>query len=40
MLKKAALARLLKSERLPKIKFLKKLSKIYSALLYCLFNEN
>jgi hypothetical protein len=38
--KKAAVARLLKSERIEKLKFLKKLSNIYSALLYCLFNEN
>ena len=37
--KKAALNRLLKSEREDKIKFLKKLSTIYSALLYTLFNE-
>ena len=38
--KKAALSQLLKSEREVKIKFLKQLSRIYSALLYCLFNEN
>ena len=38
--KKAALARLLKSEREVKIKFLKKLSSIFSSLLYCLFNED
>jgi hypothetical protein len=38
--KKAALARLLKSEREAKLKFLKKLSNVYSSLLYCLFNEN
>ena len=38
--KKAALARLLKSEREQKLQFLKKLSGIYSALLYCLFNED
>ena len=38
--KKAALARLLKSERQEKLKFLKKLCGVYSALLYCLFNEN
>ena len=38
--KKAALARLLKSEREVKIKFLKKLSPIFSSLLYCLFNED
>lgn len=38
--KKAALSRLLKSERVDKLKFLKQLSSIYSALLYCLFNEN
>ena len=38
--KKAALARLLKSEREQKVQFLKKLSGIYSALLYCLFNED
>ena len=38
--KKAALQRLLKSEREQKIKFLKQLSSIYSALLYCLFNES
>ena len=37
--KKAALARLLKSERDTKMKFLKQLSAIYSALLYCLFNQ-
>jgi hypothetical protein len=37
--KKAALSRLLKSERSDKLKFLKQLSSIYSALLYCLFNE-
>ena len=37
--KKAALSRLLKSERVLKIKFLKQLSAIYSPLLYCLFNE-
>ena len=38
--KKAALSRLLKSEREEKMKFLKKLSTLYSALLHCLFNEN
>jgi hypothetical protein len=38
--KKAALSRLLKSERLTKLKFLRKLSNVYSSLLYCLFNEN
>ena len=37
--KKAALARLLKSERSEKLKFLKQLSSIYSSLLYCLFIE-
>ena len=37
--KKAAVNRLLKSEREPKLKFLKQLSSIFSALLYCLFNE-
>jgi len=38
--KKAALARLLKSERETKLKFLKQLSNVYASLLYCLFNEN
>ena len=38
--KKAALSRMLKSERENKLKFLKQFSSIYSALLYCLFNEN
>ncbi len=38
--KKAAVSRLLKSERAEKLKFLKKLSALYSFLLYCLFNEN
>ena len=38
--KKAALSRLLQSERIDKVNFLKQLSSIYSALLYCLFNEN
>ena len=37
--KKAAVNRLLKSERQEKLKFLKSLSAIYSALLYGLFNE-
>ncbi len=37
--KKAAVSRLLKSERVSKLKFLKQLSPVYSALLYCLFNE-
>ena len=37
--KKAAFSRMLKSERSEKLKFLKQLSSIYSALLYCLFNE-
>ena len=38
--KKAALRRLIKSERQDKIIFLKKLAGVYSALLYCLFNED
>jgi hypothetical protein len=38
--KKAALKRLLNNDREVKLKFLKKLSSIYSALLYCLFNED
>ncbi len=38
--KKAAVSRLLKSERIEKLKFLKQLSSLYPALLYCLFNEN
>ena len=38
--KKAALNRLLHGERLDKLKFLRKLSSIYSSILYCLFNEN
>ena len=38
--KKAALKRLLNTDREAKLKFLKKLSSIFSALLYCLFNEN
>jgi hypothetical protein len=37
--KKAAFTRLLQSERSAKLTFLRKLSSIYSALLYCLFNE-
>jgi hypothetical protein len=37
--KKAAVSRLLKSERGEKIKFLRQLSSVYSPLLYCLFNE-
>ena len=37
--KKAALARLIRGEREAKIKFLKKLSSVYGALLYVLFNE-
>ncbi len=37
--KKAQVARLLKSERAEKLKFLRQLSNVYSALLYCLFNE-
>ena len=37
--KRAAVNRLLKSERDQKLKFLKQLSSIFSALLYCLFNE-
>ena len=37
--KQAALRRLLQSERNEKLKFLKKLSSIYSFLLGCLFNE-
>ena len=38
--KKASLKRLLNSDRETKLKFLKKLSAVYSVLLYCLFNEN
>ena len=37
--KKSAVSKLLKAEREIKLKFLKQLSSIYSALLYCLFNE-
>ena len=38
--KKSTVNKLLKAERAVKIKFLKQLSNVYSALLYCLFNEN
>ena len=38
--KKSNLQRLLKSERVAKLKFLKNFSAIYSSILYCLFNEN
>ena len=38
--KKAAITRLLKSERQEKLKFLKQLSAIFSPLLHCLFNED
>ena len=38
--KKSAVIKLLKAERAVKMKFLKQLSNVYSALLYCLFNEN
>ena len=38
--KKAALKRLLNNDREAKLKFLKKLSSVYSAILYCLFNED
>jgi hypothetical protein len=38
--KKAALARLLKSERVQKLKFLRQLAVVYPALLFCLFNES
>lgn len=38
--KKAALSRLLKSERITKMKFLKQLSAVFAPLLHCLFNEN
>ena len=38
--KKAPLNRLLQGERVEKLKFLRKLSSIYSAILYFLFNEN
>ena len=38
--KKAALKRLLNTDREAKLKFLKKLSSVFLALLYCLFNEN
>jgi cell division protein FtsB len=38
--KRAAVNRLLQSERENKLKFLKSLSGIFSALLYCLFNES
>ena len=38
--KKAAVKRLLKSERLQKLKFLKQLSSVFSPLLDCLFNED
>ena len=38
--KKSALVRLLQAERPEKLKFLKQLSAIYPALLYCLFNED
>ena len=37
--KKSAVIKLLKAEREVKIKFLKQLSNVFSALLYCLFNE-
>jgi len=37
--KKAAVQRLLKSDRHLKLQFLKKLSGVFSVLLYCLFNE-
>jgi hypothetical protein len=37
--KKAALARLLKGERIEKLKFLRQLTPVFAALLYCLFNE-
>lgn len=37
--KKAALHRLLQSERKVKLKFLIHLCNVYSYLLYCLFNE-
>jgi thiaminase len=37
--KKAALSRLLKSERITKMKFLKQISAVFGPLLYCLFNE-
>ena len=37
--KKSVVSRLLKADRQTKIKFLKQLSAVYSALLYCLFNE-
>ena len=38
--KKSAVSRLLKADRQAKLKFLKQLSSIYSALLFCLFNES
>ena len=38
--KKSALRKLLNGEREMKVKFLQKLSPIFSAFLYCLFNEN
>ena len=37
--KKSAVSKLLKAERETKLKFLKKLSSVYSPLLYCLFNQ-
>ena len=38
--KKAALSRLLKSDRISKLKILKSQVSIYNFLLYCLFNES
>ena len=38
--KKSTLNRLLQSERLEKLKFLRQFSAIYNSILYCLFNEN
>ena len=38
--KKSGVTRLLQADRQTKLKFLKQLSAIYGALLYCLFNEN
>ena len=38
--KKAALSRLLQSERKVKLRVLKSQVQIYGPLLYCLFNEN